>query len=365
MLASFGTLPFYIARHFAVWLIGTFLALLSIGAIFDIVELVRRSSGKENVTTEVVLHMSLLKMPDLVQDLIPFAVLIGSILAFWRMARAQELVIARTAGMSIWQILVTPALITILMGAIAVSVFNPFAAATRAQFETLEAEFFGQHRNDLSVSETGVWLRQGTKDTQTVIHAVSVSDNGINLRDVVVIEVTLEGTFRRRIDAESAHLLDGYWELRSGYTSNPGQSSEPFASYRLPTPLTASNIEDSFASADTISFWELPSFIGQMESAGFSANAHRLHLHSLLALPILLTAMVLISATFSVKAGRRSSAGFMIVGGIGTGFMLHFFSNVVHALGMSMSVPPELAAWMPAGVSLLLGVTALLHLEDG
>lgn len=364
-MAPVGTLSRYIARQFFVWLMGAFSGLLSIAMIFDIVEITRRSAGKEQVTSDIMIKMTLLKMPDLIQDLLPFAVLIGAILSFWRMARAQELIVARTAGMSIWQILITPALITLAAGTIAISVFNPFAAATRAQYEALEAEFFRQNRSDMAVSETGVWLRQGTKNQQSVIHAQSVSENGTQLRDVFVLDVSHAGGLVRRIDAESAHLLPGYWELRNGFTSAPSEPTEPFITFRLPTPLTRDNLEDTFASADTISFWNLPAFITQMENAGFSANAHRLHLHSLLALPILLTAMVLISATFSVKAGRRSSAGLMIVGGIGTGFVLHFFSNVVHALGMSMSVPPELAAWMPAGVSLLLGVTALLHLEDG
>lgn len=361
----FRTLPLYIARQFGYWLLCTFLALVCIASIFDIVELMRRSSGKYQVTTEVIIEMALLKLPHLVLDLLPFAVLVGGIFAFWRLARAQELVIARTSGMSIWQILVTPGLITIGAGAIAVMVFNPFAAATRAQFEALESEFLNQNRSDLAISETGVWLRQGTPDHQSVIHANDVGDHGTLLREVFVLNVTAANELLSRIDAKVAKLNNGYWQLLDGYRSTPGVESEPFDEFRLPTDLTPSSIEDSFASADTISFWDLPKFIRTMEDAGFNANAHRLHWHSLMAMPFLLAAMVLISATFSVKTGRRSSAALMVLSGIGTGFVLYFFSNIVHALGMSMSVPPELAAWMPAGVSLMLGVTALLHLEDG
>ena len=40
-------------------------------------------------------------------------------------------------------------------------------------------------------------------------------------------------------------------------------------------------------------------------------------------------------------------------------------TNVVHAIGLGGGVPVVLAAWTPAGVSLMAGVALLLHLEDG
>jgi lipopolysaccharide export system permease protein len=54
-----------------------------------------------------------------------------------------------------------------------------------------------------------------------------------------------------------------------------------------------------------------------------------------------------------------------VIGGVGAGFLLFFLSNLVAALGQSASVPVVLAAWAPAAVSTLLGVSMLLHLEDG
>ena len=56
---------------------------------------------------------------------------------------------------------------------------------------------------------------------------------------------------------------------------------------------------------------------------------------------------------------------FIIAGGVLTGFVLYFFSDVVFALGLSDSIPVTLAAWTPSGVATLLGLAMLLHLEDG
>ena len=42
-----------------------------------------------------------------------------------------------------------------------------------------------------------------------------------------------------------------------------------------------------------------------------------------------------------------------------------FLTDIVHALGLSANIPILLAAWTPAGVSMLVGLAMLFHLEDG
>jgi lipopolysaccharide export system permease protein len=133
----------------------------------------------------------------------------------------------------------------------------------------------------------------------------------------------------------------------------------------LETDLTVGSIQDNFAPPETMSFWDLPIFIEALESAGFSAVRHRLHWHTLLAAPLLMCAMVLIAATFTLRHTRRTGTVFVISGGVLTGFVLYFFSDIVFAFGLSDSIPVTLAAWTPSGVTTLLGLAMLLHLEDG
>ena len=135
--------------------------------------------------------------------------------------------------------------------------------------------------------------------------------------------------------------------------------------HEIETHLTPENIQDSFGPPETLSFWALPKFISVLEKAGFSALRHRLYWHTQLAVPLLLCAMVLLAATFSLRPARRGGAGISVVCGVATGFLLYFLSDVVSALGVSARVPVVLAAWAPAIVSCLLGTAMLFHLEDG
>jgi len=114
-----------------------------------------------------------------------------------------------------------------------------------------------------------------------------------------------------------------------------------------------------------MSFWHLPSFINMLEQAGFSAIRHKLYWNSLLAQPFLLGGSVLIAALFSLRPPRRGKTGLLVVGGVLAGFLLHFFTDIVMALGSAGTLPVWLAAWAPALVVTLIGSAMLLHLEDG
>jgi len=187
----------------------------------------------------------------------------------------------------------------------------------------------------------------------------------MTFEDVMVLLFDKSDKLIGRIDANQAQLLDGRWKLSDGTRWEPDKPQQPFTETTIETNMTPSKIEDSFASPETMSFWELPSFIQLLSESGFSTQRHRLYYNALLARPFLLAAMVLIAATFSLRMQRRGGTTMMIAGGIASGFMLYLLSDVVFAFGLSATIPVTLAAWTPAGISLLLAASLLLYLEDG
>ncbi len=360
------TLSSYIARQFFGWFCGVFMAMVIVTFLLDYLELIRRSGARMQATLGVLLEMAALKLPLTAQEVLPFAILFGTMLAFWRLTRNHELVVARAAGVSVWQFLTPAVLVALLIGIIAVTVFNPIASLMEASYEKLESRILRQGTDQLLLSETGLWLRQSDQaGNQIIIHAEKLAPGDLILDTVTLFFFNDLTRFTSRIDARTAKLEIGDWLIEDGIRSLPNEPPEPFPELRLPTTLTPRKIEESFASPDTMSFWDLPGFITLLEQSGFPAQRHRLHFNVLLARPFLLCAMVLVAATFSLRMQRRGGATLMVVGGVVSGFLLYFLSDVVFAFGLSAKVPVTLAAWTPTGVSLIFGASMLLHLEDG
>jgi lipopolysaccharide export system permease protein len=360
------TLSGYIGRQFTIWVLGSFAAIMAIVFLLDFIELLRRGAGKENAYFGILLEMALLKLPNMAQQILPFAMLFGSMLAFTRLTRTNELVVARAAGVSVWQFMMPALVVALALGGIKVAVLNPLSSVMIERFHALEDSVLRNRADSfLSVGSGGLWIREREENRQTVLNAQSAHQDEARLGDVMVLIFDGEDRFSERIDAREAFLSDGVWTLKDAVVTTSQNRPERVAEVTLATNLTIENIQDSFASPETMSFWELPGFIRVLENAGFSAVKHRLYWHAQLASPLLMLAMVLIAATFSLRLTRRGNTMVWASSGLFFGFLLYFLSDIVFALGLSARIPEVLAAWTPATVTMLLGMTSLLHLEDG
>lgn len=365
-MSPWKTLFRYIARQFFIWCTAIFLGMMSIVFLLDYIELIRRAGTRPDATLLILLEMAALKQPDMAQQVMPFAILFGTMMAFWRLTRSHELVVARAAGISAWQFLAPPLTGAFLVGVLMVTVFNPVASTMQASYEQLESRVLHGGGDELTITRTGFWLRQSDDEgNHSIVHASTFAVKQDALNNVMILFLASDTKLVKRIDARQAMLRDGSWEVHDGTEWEPGKPLAPFDTLAVGTNLTANKIQESFAAPDTMSFWELPGFIRLLDASGFSSQKHRLYFNALLARPFLYAAMVLIAASFSLRMQRRGGTGMMIGAGVASGFALYFLSDVIFALGLSASIPISLAAWTPTGIAFLLGATLLLHLEDG
>ena len=133
----------------------------------------------------------------------------------------------------------------------------------------------------------------------------------------------------------------------------------------LPTTLTAQEIEESFSSPESMSFWKLPAYIQTLESTGFDATRLKVFYQSLLSQPLMFCAMILLAATVSMRPPRSKGTFTMIATGVFIGFIIFFASSFLQALGATQQIPVILAAWSPALISFLLGLSVIMNVEDG
>ena len=358
------TLYRYLAVQFFLGVLVVYAGFLTLAFCIGIVDLLNRTAGHD-ASTAIVVGMALLQLPDLGQKMLPFAILLGGVFTFARLARSQELVATRAAGISAWDFLMPPLAVAVFIGVLAVTLFTPVSAAMFAQFAGLEARYVKLEPSQLAVSENGLWLRQGDEKQQSVIHALRVADQGQHLEDVIVFRYAADDRFIGRIDARSAQLQDHAWTLNDAYVSGTSGAPAHYASYRLPTTLTPTQIQESFASPETMSFWKLPGFIHDAQVAGFSATRYELYLYSLYGLPALFAAMVFMAASFSLRASREGGMAKLVMYSVACGFGVYFFQVLTQTLGRSNAVPIWLAAPAPAIASILIGMTLLFNQEDG
>ena len=366
-----ATLSLYVARQFSLAVLAMLAALSGLVSLFDFIELLRRAATKPDATFGLVLQIASLRLPYIGMQILPFAVLLGGIIAFWRLTRSSELIVARAAGVSAWQFLSAPFACALLLGAAATTVISPLSSVMLARAENLDNTYLRTQGGPLTLAGGQLWLRQSDRQFDpagvAILDAQSVAlhDGHLEVKDISIFRLSADDRLLSRVEAASAELAPGQWVLHGARTMTPDHMPEQVGTMTLPTDLTVNRVQESFASPDTLSVWALPGFIALLERSGFSAIRHRLHFQTLLALPLLAGTMALVSAGFSMRPTRRGGVAQMIASGVAAGFILFVVSKVTEEFGDSGALPAMLAAWAPAAAGLLLAVSLLLHLEDG
>src|SRR4249920_4196357 len=144
-----GTLARYFGLRFVNAVLVVFVGIFALVALIDYIELMRRAGDIPNVSAALVAKTSLYRVPQVVERILPFCVLIGAMSCYLNLSRRLELVIARSAGLSAWQF-VTPALgVAFVLGIVATAIYNPVSAILQERSKRFEAELFGHTANAL------------------------------------------------------------------------------------------------------------------------------------------------------------------------------------------------------------------------
>lgn len=356
------TLGRYLSMRFVSAILAVFGTVFVLVYMLDFVELMRRAGDAPQATAGTMAKLALYRTPSVAEQVMPFAVLFGSMLTFLTLSRRLELVVVRAAGVSVWGFLRPALIVAVLAGLATAMLFNPLSAHLRQRAAEIESRLF------VRASRAGddVYFRQRNGDGQGIIRASAVADEGRTLLGATFFLFDAQGGFRERVEAKKATLRDdSRWEMTDARVIRVGVAPTTQATVSIATNLRPDIVRQATSSQRAISFWRLLDEARNAEEAGLDATRYRLQFQSLLALPLLFAAMVIIASTVSLRFFRMGGIARMVLSGVAAGFVLYVTKKLVEDLGASGILSISVAAWSTAVVGCLVGVLALLHLEDG
>jgi len=360
-----NTLGRSFAGRFVVSALGVFASIFILLVLVDYIEMVRKTSGLASASAITVAETSLFRVPQLLEKMMPFCILIGAMTCYLALSRRLELVVARAAGISAWQFIAPALASSIVLGIAATTAYNPVSANLRELSKRMEAELFGSAPGGGIQDASGFWINQVNSEGQAIINAARSEQQGVRLTGLTVFRFDPDFRFKERIEAREATLEEGRWLFKSARRYSLDGPPVDQDSFFLTTSLTPAQVRNSFSTPETVSFWQLPGYIRSSESSGFATAGYRLQYHKLIAQPFLLAAMVMLAAAVSLRFFRFGGVQKMVLSGVGAGFLLYVLSKVTEDLSKAELMHPIAAAWLPVCVGGLTGFLALLYQEDG
>ena len=360
------TLFSYLAKNYIIKILIALLVLICLITFIDVIEFLRKTGERQiEISLLKVISITLLKIPSQLDNLLPFSVIFGSITCFYLWNKNNEFLQARTSGQNIWQA-ISPVIFSLTaIGIINIIIINPIAATTIKQHDFLLSSIFGKKSvNEMSISTSGIWIRDTKIDYDLFINGDQLELNDAIIKNPTVYHLQKNGQLTWRMQAKQIFLTNGGWIINNAIkTENSGLTSK-LGNIIIPTEMDPSDLSESNRSAKTINIYRLPNFINVLEKAGLPADKHKVLLHQIISTPFKLIGLAILTASFTlIKFSRKTEVKLIFLSMV-ISFGFYFLSDLIYILGNSAKIPYLLAGWGPSLIICAFGGFFLARVDE-
>ena len=346
----------YLKNILLVLLIFLFLILL-----IDFIEIYRRASEKINFNNNenfisILIHLSLLKLPLTIKNILPISILISSVLTFIKWRQNNYFVIVRTIGISLKKTIFLPCVLVLSIGLSSLIFLHPLANYCNYKYKSLENKYFGHKVEEtISLSKNGIWIRKKTVDGFLIIKSENITKNKNVLNNVEIFKFDNNNNFINKLIAHTASLEGNILLLKKGKDFNPQITNKFFDvfSIKLSNNFNTFNLNSEIA--ENMNLDDLYNYILLMKKLGVNYSNHLIFLLKELFQPILIVSLILITAPLILKNNERKFPLTIMCLTILIGFVIYFLVDFMYVLGSMEKLNPYIAGIGPIGVCFFIG----------
>lgn len=366
----------YIASEIYRSTIAVTLVLVGLFMFFDMIE--NLDNINERFTFGALLGLQIMQIPTRMYDLLPIALLIGSIIALAGLAQRNELVVLRVSGVSSRNLLsmLWIATIPIMIFALILSEgVTPYAESKTGQ---LNLQLLGKSSG--ARMNSGYWFREPADNGELRVINISRISSDTDVENIRIYNFDAEGKFKALIHANKGSfqnqelqlsqvkLIRTEFDLETAL-SEPNAPMEALSkrtaldNYVLETSLTQERLLASELQPDRMSIIGLLDYIQYLDENHLQSNRQVVALWRKSVYPFTLLVMITLAAPISFMQTRKGGAGLKIFGGILIGVVFFMINQLALNVGMLNNLPPWLTALAPNTLALVFATLALYFIE--
>ncbi|MGH6905934.1 MAG: LPS export ABC transporter permease LptG [Geminicoccaceae bacterium] len=346
-----------ISRYVARLLLGRFaLVLLGLAAFMLLLEFLADSdqviAASDAPLRALALYM-VLRLPDILAELIPVAALLAGLLSFAELARHSELTAIYAGGMSKVRLALAVLPVVVLIGAFQLLIEDQ---ARPAAMQELRAWGVGDYNT--SDEPAATWLRRGSE----ILRIQRIDPGQAELRGVTIFQRDPDGNLIAKIEAARAVAEGDAWMLHDVALSKVGSTVVETAA-RLPWSgdLAPGDLDVLITNPPDMPLLDLLRVLRHPELGSQPAYRYETSLHERLAGPLTTAMLLFLTVALARPPHGRGTQTALIAAGIGGGFLLWTFDGLVSNFGDLGLLPPILAAWAPVAVIAAIAASVVLH----
>lgn len=329
-----------------------FLNLLEISRILE----------KENTTLVFFLLLSLLKLPTIISEIIPFVVILSIAFLFKNLITNNELISIRNMGFSILDIFKPIAIAIFLFGLFILLFINPLAANFENNFNNLTSKKYPNMYSIKFINE-GMWIKNISEDNNiNYINISKINLDNMNAEGIKILNIN--NKFNKIIIAEKGKIIDKIFKLQNVSIFNINNDKfEKVEFYNLILNFDKSNIIDSILNFKFIPFYKYKKHVNNLKKFNLHSSEVSLYYLSEILKPIFLVIIGFTVMGFSGKFKRNESFFKVLFISILIGFLIFLLKEIVTALTTTMEISFIFSYFIIFMFPLIIGLYQMIRIE--
>lgn len=329
-----------------------FLNLLEISRILE----------KENTTLGFFLLLSLLKLPTIISEIIPFVVILSIAFLFKNLITNNELISIRNMGFSILDIFKPIAIAIFLFGLFILLFINPLAANFENNFNNLTSKKYPNMYSIKFINE-GMWIKNISEDNnKNYINISKINLDNMNAEEIKILNIN--NKFNKIIIAEKGQIIDKIFKLQNVSILNINNDKfEKVEFYNLILNFDKSNIIDSILNFKFIPFYKYKKHVNNLKKFNLHSSEVSLYYLSEILKPIFLVIIGFTVMGFSGKFKRNENFFKVLFISILIGFLIFLLKEIVTTLTTKMEISFIFSYFIIFMFPLIIGLYQMIRIE--
>ena len=353
------------------YLIGSFLkSFLNIALIFCCLGLVLNLFEEINyfknyeVGILLPLGLSLMVIPSILIDLLPFILFLSSMWVFIKMKNNRDIIALKTFGFSNLNFLFLFSFATIFISIIIMFVLNPLTSATVKYYEDIKGKYDLDKSHLASINANGIWIKEIQKNNINIIKSERLE--GDRLINLSIYKFDKDYVLLTRIEASEATISSNPWILQNGKEidfKNKNNIKE-FLTSEFDSTFSKDKLSSIYTNLNTISFYNLITNMDKLISKGYNQKLLQEKKHFYLSLPFFLILMVCLAGIFTLNSNDRRQNTYYILLSIIVCVIIFYFKNFSTALGTTEKIPLLVSVWSPVIILSLFCSVGVIQINE-
>jgi lipopolysaccharide export system permease protein len=312
-------------------------------------------------TPNQVIFYHLLNLPQIIVQMAPPAVMLGTVMTLSGLARTNELTACMAIGIGVRRIVTLMLSIVFIISCVLLVMQDRILPPSFKKRETYKAREMDRRQDFfLDIKQNKIWYR-----SQNIIFNLQRFDPRANvIYGMSVYTFDAEFNLMQVVDAEKAQYGDQGWKLMNGTLTvfdreDPFPLTRQFKEKDLQIAETPKDFQEIDKEVKGLRLKELFRYIQRTKAAGADTKGYEVDFHSRISLSFIPLVMCFLGVPFSLRGRREGSAA----KDLGLCLAVTFFYWLFHSIGLSLgtngALPPWLAAWLPSTIFVALAVTLI------